>query len=68
MLLEVIHQDLFKMETHVQEEELEVTIRRVGVEDHINIIKLFQVSRLGILMFNFTFYLWVYFCFLTHEN
>jgi len=25
-------------------EELSVTIRRVGVEDHINIIKLFQVK------------------------
>jgi hypothetical protein len=31
------------MEAERGHEELEVTIRRVGVEDHINIIKLFQV-------------------------
>ncbi len=48
MLFTVTSQELkdLMMESSEQKEQLEVTIRRVGVEDHINIIKLFQVNRL----------------------
>jgi hypothetical protein len=48
MLFTVTSQELkdLMMESSEQKEQLEVTIRRVGVEDHINIIKLFQVNIL----------------------
>ena len=50
-LLRPSNQDQGSSEDQSQEEEgansnsMEIIIRRVGMEDHINIVKLFQVSK-----------------------